>query len=212
MNRISFKKSFIILILILLGCSATFAQVKFGLRAGISSSSLNSSDIVQDNYEYRTLSDVKVGFHAGLFSQIRISGMYIQPEFLLSSTGGEVQIRDLTSGQAKVQDQRFTKLDIPVMVGWRFGPLRLGAGPIASILLSKPADAIDFSGTSVKRKFNSATFGYQLDLGLDLGNFAVDVKREGNLTRLGNGVVIGGEERKFDSRNSQWLLSVGLFF
>jgi hypothetical protein len=205
------RKSLLIIILVLISAT-TFSQIRFGIKAGISSSSIKASDIVEGDYEYSTLSNAKVGFHGGLFSQITLWGVFIQPEMLLSSTGGEVQIKEITSGQTKISSQRFTKLDIPVIVGKKFGPVRLGLGPVASIILNKPSDALDFSGTSVKNKFNSATFGYQLDLGLNLGSFTFDLKYEGNLSKLGDGVVIGGQERKFDSRNRQWLFSVGMFF
>ena len=211
-------KGLVIIAFVFIGTSLS-AQVRFGVTAGVSSSTLKSSSIIVDkdnngtaDYEFSSLSNAKVGLHGGLFSEIILWRYYIMPEVLLSTTGGEIQIRDLVSGQTKILDQRFTKLDIPVMVGRKFGPLRLGLGPIASMILSKPSDVLDFSGSSVVRRFNSATFGYQLDFGLDLGGFVLDIKREGNLSKLGTGVVIGGQQRSFDTRNSQWLLSLGLFF
>ena len=204
-------KMFIFSVMVLTSINA-FSQIKFGVRAGVSSSTIKASDITQGNYQVSSLSNAKVGFHVGLMSQISIFSLYLQPEFLFSSTGGEVQVKDITTGATKVTDQKFNKLDIPVIVGKRFGPARLGLGPVASIILNKPSDVVEPGGTSFASKFNSATFGYQLDLGLDVWKFAFDLKYEGNLSKLGSGVNIGGTERKFDSRNSQFLLSVGLFF
>jgi hypothetical protein len=189
-----------------------FSQFKLGVRAGVSSSTIKASDLTQGNYEISSLSNAKVGFQFGLMSQITLFSIYLQPELLFSSTGGEVQVKDITTGATKVTDQKFNKLDIPVIIGKRFGPARLGLGPVASIILNKPSDLVDPNGTSFASKFNSATFGYQVDLGLDIWKFAFDLKYEGNLSKLGSGVNIGGTERKFDSRNHQFIFGVGFFF
>ena len=188
-----------------------FSQIKFGVRAGVSSSTIKASDVTQGNYTVSTLSNAKIGFQFGLMSQISVFGMYLQPEFLFSSSGGEVQVRDI-NGATSVTNQRFNKLDIPVIIGKKFGPARIGLGPVASIILNKPSDVANPNGPSFASRFHGATFGYQLDLGLDIWKFAVDLKYEGNLSKLGNGVTINGTERKFDSRNSQWIFGLGYFF
>jgi len=205
------SKIFVVIAFALINITA-FSQIKLGVRAGVSSSTIRSSDITSGNYQITSLSNAKVGFQFGLMSQIKIVGFYLQPELLFSSTGGEVQVKDVTSGKTSITSQRFSKLDIPVVFGKKFGPARLGLGPVASIILNKPTDLVDPNGTSFASKFNGATFGYQLDLGLDIWKLVFDVKYEGNLSKLGNGVTIGGTERKFDSRNSQWIFGVGLFF
>lgn len=202
----------IVLIMLAMVSFNAFSQIKFGLRAGVSSSTIKASDVSTPGYQVSTLSNAKVGFHFGLMSQMTIASVYLQPEFLFSSTGGEVEVRNVTTGATRVTDQRYNKLDIPVMVGKKLGPLRLGLGPVASIILNKPSDVVDPNGTSFASKFNGATFGYQLDLGLDIWKLALDLKYEGNLSKLGNGITIGGQERSFDTRNHQFLLSVGWFF
>ncbi len=58
--------------------------------------------------------------------------------------------------------QKFTKLNIPVLLGFKLGPLRINAGPAASILLPEPTDMIDIA------TYKKATFGYQAGVGLDL--------------------------------------------
>ncbi len=64
-----------------------------------------------------------------------------------------------------------------------------------------------------KEEFNGATWGYQVGVGLDLGKkITIDVKYEGNLSKLADGVKIAGETRSFDSRNSQFVASLGFFF
>jgi len=54
--------------------------------------------------------------------------------------------------------------------------------------------------------------GWVLRAGVDLGKrIALDLKYEGNFSKLGNGVVIGGNTYKFDSRNRQWIFGIGIF-
>jgi len=202
-------KKLILIVFALISVNA-FSQIKLGVRAGLSSSSISASDINQNGYQISSLSNSKIGFQGGVMLQVAIAGIFLQPELLLSSTGGEVQVKDVTS--TVVMNQKFTKLDIPIIIGKKFGPLRLGLGPVASIILNKPTDAVNFSNTSIQNKFHNATFGYQLDLGLDIWKLAFDVKYEGNLSYLGNGVNIGNSTYKFDSRNHQWIFGIGLFF
>lgn len=192
-----------------------FSQIKFGLRAGLISSSINSNSFTttDNNYRVQSLSNAKFGIQGGLMAQIALLGIFIQPEFLLSSTGGEIQIQDLKNQSlSTVSKQNFTNLTIPVLIGPKFGPLRIGIGPVANILLSKPSDAINFSPTSVSTKFHGATFDYQIGAGLDLWKLALDLKYQGNLSKLGNGMDIGGNTYKFDSRVSQWIFGVGWYF
>ncbi|MDP4207976.1 MAG: porin family protein [Bacteroidota bacterium] len=203
------SKSLLVACFILCSIS-TFSQVKFGIRAGISSSSIKASDVTQGNYTISTLSNTKVGFHGGLFAQISMLGVGLQPELLLSSTGGEVEIKSATT--STISTQKFTKLDIPVLLFKRFGPARIEVGPVASIVLSKPSDVLNVSGTNIQNEYNSATFGYQAGLGLDILKFAFDLKYEGNLSKLGSSVNIGGQSYNFDSRNHQIIFSVGYFF
>ena len=207
------RKTIIFIVCAFLSVNA-FSQLRFGLTAGLSLSDMKANDfttsLADGGYHVETVKNTKVGLQGGLVAQIILGGFFLQPEFLLVYTGGDVKISDINSSH--VQSQRFTKLDIPVLVGAKMGPLRLGAGPVASFILSKPSDAWDFSGANVKSKYNNATFGYQVGAGLDIFKFSVDLKYEGNLSKLGNAVNIGDHSYAFDSRNNQWILAVSLFF
>jgi opacity protein-like surface antigen len=206
------KTKTIFLILCALISINALSQIKLGVRVGLTSSTIKAGDYTTSNgVHVQTLSNAKIGFQGGLMLRIKIAKLIIQPEALLSSTSGEVRVSDVTT--TTVTKQRFTKLDVPVLIGTKLGPIRLGIGPVASVILNKPSEAIDFSGTSIENKYHKATFGYQVGAGIDLGKkIAIDLKYEGNLSKLGNGVVIGGNNYKFDSRTHQWILGIGIFF
>ena len=61
--------------------------------------------------------------------------------------------------------------------------------------------------------FKNAVFGYQLVAGIDiLKKITFDFKYEGNLSKLGEGITLGGSDFKFDQRNPQFIFSLGIFF
>ncbi len=221
MKRITLLTSAIVLFAI----TANAQFIKFGVKGGVSSSTVKI-----DRTQFSTLNDAQtfvveqgdaqMGLHFGLFSRIQALGFYIQPEILFTQSKGEVILTDITDSESPVKslrDQKFNKLDIPVIVGKKFGPARIGIGPVASIMLSE-SDGLknklaDVTDESVESNFKNATFGYQVGAGLDIFKFAtIDIKYEGNLSKLGDGLQVGGRDFSFDQRNSQWIFSLGIFF
>ncbi len=187
------------------------SQLRYGLRGGVNTAYFNAKDVITDeNVRISTLNDATLGFHVGAMAQVNFLGMFIQPELLFSSIGSEVRVVDLEDDAvSRIRSQNYSKLDFPVLVGKRFGPARVGIGPVGTIMLSTNSELNELG---YREKFNSATFGYQIGIGLDvLSRFALDVKYEGNLSRLGNGIMIGGQEQEFDLRSRQIILSVGIF-
>jgi hypothetical protein len=208
-------------------CLTTEAQIKFGVRGGLSSSqvkidkkfdlaSLGSADI--DEIEFKD-KNPKLGFHAGGFMQLTIGTFYLQPEVLFVVTGGEVEITKFNGQEVDIEiaQQRFNRLDIPVVGGMKFGPARLGLGPVASINL-KSNDQLkkiieNETDLDSEEQFADATWAFQLNAGLNIfGTLVVDAKYEFGLSKLGEGVEIDGQDFNFSQRNNQVILSVGWFF
>lgn len=212
------KRLIIIALIVIPFTMVSNAQVKFGLKAGITSTSISVNDlIVVDDTGLNDLlvkgANSKVGIQGGLMARITILKLYVQPELLFTSTGGEVEVTEYSTGNpiTTIENQKFNKIDIPIMVGYKIGPLRLQAGPIASIVVSNKSVLEDY--TNYEEEFNGATWGYQAGLGLDIGKkLTIDVKYEGSLSKLADGVNIGSQSFDFDSRTSQTVFSLGYFF
>ena len=66
--------------------------------------------------------------------------------------------------------------------------------------------------TDYEGKINSATFGYQAGIGLGIWKLDFDARYEGNLTKLGDQVRIGGKPYNLDSRARQFIFSLGYAF
>jgi opacity protein-like surface antigen len=152
--------------------------------------------------------DAEWGFQGGVFMRASFAGFYIQPELLLATATNSVTYDDVEAGGAPViYNQKFNKLNIPVLLGVKVGPLRLNAGPAASVMISDPKEIIE--GATYKR----ATFGYQAGLGFDLfKKLTVDLRYEGNLNQFGDQIEIGGETFVLDDRTGALLVQVGFIF
>ena len=183
--------------------------LSFGLRAGVSSSSVQVSQtiaITGSNVQY-TDGDKVLGWHAGVFARTGISSLYIQPEVLFTQSGGGINID--SAGTITKGELNFKNLSVPVMVGYKFGNvLRVNAGPVLNVLLSnKVSDEIK----NWEQKYKSGTIGFQAGVGLDISKLLIDVKYEGSLSKLGDTITVPGTTQPLntDMRTSQIILSIG---
>jgi len=206
------KKFFIVLFTLLLA-APLFSQVKFGIKAGVSTDfPYSSQELIGDGVDLvlEDLENAQWGFQGGAFLRAAFGGFYVQPELLIATATNTLTLEGTVDGQPfnEVLDQKFTKLNIPVMVGLKVAFLRLQAGPAASILFNEPKELTDVEAT-----YNKATFGYQAGLGFDLFNrLTFDIRYEGNLSKFGEEVVISGETFTFDDRSSSLIMHVGFMF
>ncbi|HSH51293.1 MAG TPA: porin family protein [Bacteroidales bacterium] len=216
------KKLVLITILTLPFFVVSQAQIKFGIKGGITSTSINADEVytISGQADFDELvvkgKNANIGFQGGVMARITILKMYIQPELLFTSSSGEVEVITLlNNGEvgSVIRDQKYRQIDFPIMLGYKIGPARIQAGPVGTIMLSTDPALDMFETLEVKEKFNGATWGYQVGVGLDiLKKVTIDLKYEGNLSKLGDGVKIAGETRNFDSRNSQFIATIGIFF
>ncbi len=204
-------KKFIVIVLALVLAAPLYSQVKFGLKAGASTDFTFTDQTIQGtDFEVilQNAKDAEWGFQGGVFMRASFAGFYIQPELLLATATNSVTYDDVEAGGAPViYNQKFNKLNIPVLLGVKVGPLRLNAGPAASVMISDPKEVIE--GATYKR----ATFGYQAGLGFDLfKKLTVDLRYEGNLNQFGDQIEIGGETFVLDDRTGALLVQVGFIF
>lgn len=212
------KKLIIIFILIVAVNQAQAQFFQLGAKAGLSSSQLKVSETFIPGEDQETIyykgGDAILGWHAGLYSRIKIWRIYVQPELLYSSTGGKIRISSDGIDYPEVGKFKLDKLDIPIMLGFHITKgFRVFAGPSLSYLIS---DKSIWKTTReiFTQDFRKGTMGYQAGIGFDISTFSLDLKYEGNLSKLGNSVSIPGSDISFntDLRNPQVILSMGFRF
>jgi len=204
-------KKLMLLFAMLVCYGSVHAQLfQFGLRGGVSSSQIKIDDT--DTWRVDE-EESEFGFHAGVFARIQppLIGLYVQPELLFSSTGGTVTVEDVSNDvENQVLDYNFNRIDIPVMVGWKFGVLRLNVGPTFNVITKAERKVGPDDVVSIKDEYKNATIGYQAGAGLDLGPLLLDLKYEGSLSKYGESISLGGQQFATDHRNNQLILSVGI--
>lgn len=200
-------KKILVLMLIVLTAVPAFSQIKFGVKAGASTDftftnqTFANADAVIDNAK-----NAEWGIQGGVFVRASLGNVYLQPELLLATATNSLTYQEGTNPEV-IYNQKFNKVNIPVLVGFKVSFLRINVGPAASFLIGEPKELLD--GESYKK----ATFGYQAGVGVDLfKKISLDARYEGNLNQFGNEVTIGGETFKLDDRTGALVLSVGWIF
>ncbi|MGD0756563.1 MAG: porin family protein [Bacteroidales bacterium] len=210
------KKLFAIVFVVLVSIPA-FSQIKFGLTAGVSTNSLSMPTIKTitsgtTSFTVDAVTSAKYGFQGGAFVRVTLFGFYIEPELLFSTRTNEYTVTNVQSTLATAAKQNFNKLEIPVMLGFKLGPLRLNAGPAGSLLINTPKDLI--SNPDYKNNYNRMTIGYQAGVGFDLFKLLTfDLRYEGSLKKYQNQIEnLTGTKVNLDDRPNAFLFSVGIMF
>lgn len=183
------------MLLLTMGYGAT-AQIDFGPRLNLTSTNLSLKENVQNVEE----GDAEFGYQIGAFLRVKVPlvGIYVQPEVLFSNPNSSLNIN------SQKIDYDFNQIDVPVMIGWKLGPVRLNAGPSFRFVTS--AEVTDPNGvvTDVKENYKDSTVGYQVGAGFDLWKLVFDLKYEGSLGDIAEEASLIG-----DQRINQWVFGVG---
>ena len=209
-------KKLLAIVFVVLVSIPVFSQINFGLKAGVSTTSLSMPTIKTitsgtTTFTVDGIKTAKYGFHGGVFVRLTFFGFFVQPEFLFSTRTSDYTVTNVQTTVATAVKQNFNKLDIPVMLGFKLGPLRLNAGPTGSLLINSPKALI--SNPDFKNNYQRMTFGYQAGLGFDLLFLTFDLRYEGSLQKYQNQIQnLVGTKYNLDDRPNAFLFSVGIKF
>lgn len=202
------KKTFIIVLVCVLAVPA-YSQVKFGIKAGASTTTVPTYEVTGTGPSINALDNASWGFHAGIFLRLGMGGVYLQPEIVFASNTYNYNVQTTSVSQI---DQTFNRLDIPVLLGIKLGPLRINAGPAANVPIGKPDALVE--GGNWDNMYRGTTFGYQAGLGVDIfKTLTLDARYGGSFAkRYGDSANIGGANFKLDDRQPSLILSLGIMF
>ncbi|MES2378912.1 MAG: porin family protein [Bacteroidota bacterium] len=191
-------KKYVLSAMLLIAASiSASAQFNLGVKGGVNFSKINSDNLNQST---------KTGYQVGAFARIG-GGVYLQPEVYLSSTGGKFNSSSTTGNYSG--DVKFTNLNVPLLLGFRFGEknlnFRVMGGPIyTSILDKKQSYSANFGAAYADfGNYKNSTLGYQAGAGVDIGAITADLRYEGSLTDI---------DKNYGQRQNLWALSVGFKF
>ncbi len=201
-----------------IGLMSADAQVNIGIRAGLSSTEVDASEILVTDKEgveqlKMRLKEINYGTHIGLMVRFQFDKFFIQPEFLYNSHSVEYEFDEISNPDlaGKILTERFQHLDIPLIMGFKFGFFRINAGPVGHIQLSSASDVFDFSD-EYRQRFSDMTLGYQAGIGFDIWNIHLDFRYEGNFSKYGEHIEFFGNKYDFSDSPSRIIGSVGFVF
>jgi hypothetical protein len=189
------KKTIGLALLLLSIFNTTQAYIfKVGPRLGISASRIKLNEELTKCYD----PEIGLGYQIGIFGRADFPIIHIQPELLF--TDSKVKVKSKCPDQDNIL--QYKKIELPILFGMKILEIgRIQLGPIFSVLLSAKNGNKD-----IYADCKTITAGYQIGIGVDIQRFMIDLKYEGNLskvcTKLMNVTV--------DHRESLFLLSVGI--
>jgi len=203
------KKLLFIILAVLIGLPA-FSQIKFGLKVGATTTTVPTYDISDGTNNIQALKDAAWGFQGGAFLRLGFKSIYLQPEVVFATNTYEYNVTTIDG--TDLLKQNFNRLEVPVLLGIKLGPLHINAGPSATVQIGSPKALID--DPDFEAMYKGATFGYQAGIGLDLfKKLVIDARYNGSLSeKFGDLVTIGGQDFTLDSRQPSFTVSVGLMF
>ncbi len=190
-----------LLVLIVFSSSSLFAQLDFGIKGGLNYTGVDFNNLEDNTLVDELSSSSQVGFHAGLYARVKFLGLYVQPEFIYTELNSQIDVNK-SDGTSSNSDFKLSRLDIPVNLGLKLGPASVYGGPVMSYNLNYPSDIFEVD-------YSSGTLGYQVGVGLTLGNFIIDAKYEGAFQEIANEIVVDGQAYQVDARTGQFILSFG---
>lgn len=227
------KKGFLFVALTVLP-ALSFAQFSIGVKGGVNLSQLSFGNVlttrlnangspavtvngqeIRDNLKQSL--DSKTGTSFGVYARIG-GNLFVQPEVLYSTKAGSFNIVRADGNGNSVNETvnvSVTSFDVPVLLGIKGGPIRVLAGPLISFKVNNNqgfSDALkQYTTGSLNDAWAKAYYGYQLGLGLDLGPFGLDVRREGSISDIA-AINLGqaGSAQAFNQKLSSWQITLAL--
>lgn len=200
-------KHLVIAFALLLGALQAHAQFAFGLKGGIQTITKSPHDInvgssdTSFNFGVR---DLKFGTQFGAWVRLGET-IFIQPELLFNSNRTDFRIGETQATQI-VFSEKYQNLDLPILVGFTAGAIRLYGGPVGHYFLNSNSELTDING--YKARWKQFTWGWQAGLTLGTGRISADVRYEGNFNKFGDHITFFGDEYHFSNSPSRLVLAL----
>ncbi len=123
----------------------------------------------------------QAGYLAGFWMRVGALGFNFQPE--IYATSKNVDISE-NGGETK---QKFTSIDVPLLIGGKIGAFGFGGrfytGPLISIAVDKQQSFIDAAKAAGSLDYQNQNFAWQFGAGIDIKKISIDLRYEAGLTK-----------------------------
>lgn len=197
-------KKLTVLLLAILVSGGLYAQMpNFGIKAGATASSINTTDLSAN-----ASSDNLLGYQLGAFIRINSGKLYLQPEVVYNHRS--TQLAGFDSGSINFD---IGTIDVPILLGFKLIDakvfnLRAFVGPEASFATNKDYTYdTGFKSDITLDDFNDLTWYMQAGVGVDLLFLTFDIRYEKGLSNFINDYQDAGS-----LKNNVFVFSLGLKF
>ncbi|WP_443937357.1 porin family protein [Pedobacter sp. MW01-1-1] len=179
--------------------SAQAQGFNLGVKAGMNIAKIKSDFTNEDN---------QLGYVVGAWARFGGS-LYLQPEAYIGSKGTKFVSFETNGTTISAENKvKFTTLDIPVLVGTKFGSknlnFRVMAGPVISFVLDENSTfSSGFQQATNFSDYKNQALGIQAGAGVDLGAISFDLRYEAGVSNI-------SKSEMYKQRPSLFQLSLGL--
>lgn len=203
-------KNLLFVFALLLTSQLAFSQINFGIKAGVNTFDVNDEVFNGDLQDFTlTVREAQYGFHAGVFLRAKLGPLLLQPELIFNSDNVDYTFNQGGFAQTVV-NQKYRALDLPVLAGFKLGPLRIQGGPVAHYQLESITDLTEEIRTEeFSEKVN---LGWQIGGGFDIKKITFDIRYEANDGKLGESLNVFGQSVQFAQNRNRVVASIGYKF
>jgi hypothetical protein len=181
----------------------------FGLKGGVNTQ-LNKPDDISigggDTTFNFGVNNAKFGTQFGAYFRFG-NKVFFQPEVLFNSNKTDYRVGESSVSEV-IKNEKYQYLDLPLMVGFKMGPVRVMGGPVGHYFLNSTSELTDIQG--YKARFHQMTWGYQAGLNIGFGRFSIDARYEGNFSKQGEHITFFGDRYNFSNAPSRLVLGVNI--
>ena len=203
-------KNILFVFAILLTSHLAFSQVNFGIKAGVNTFNVND-EVLSGDFNNFTLAvrEAQYGFHAGIFLRAKLGPILVQPEVVFNSDNIDYTFDQGQLGQTII-NQTYRAIDLPVLTGFKLGPVRILAGPVGHYQLESITELSDDIRTEAFT--DKISLGWQIGGGFDIKKITFDLRYESNDSKLGESLNIFGQSVQFAQSRNRVVASIGYKF
>ncbi len=203
------KNLFSIAFLLLLGFTAQAQLISVGIKGGVNTQMNKPEDVIiggGDSTLNLGVDKFKFGTQFGVFVRLG-NKVFLQSELLFNSTKTDYKFKE-SSFSDVIKNQKYQHLDLPVLIGFKMGPLRFNAGPVGHYFLNSNSELSDING--YKARFKQFTWGWLAGLSVGTGRISADLRYEGNFNKEGDQFTFFGDDYHFSKTPARLILGVNI--
>lgn len=205
------KRIVLLLVGTLLTVWAADAQLLgFGARIGIGTGSYEFDSVRIEGGTLEPAGDRVGGYQAALFMRLTIpTFVYIQPEVQLSQRDYVFGVK-YPSEPKEYKDVRTYRVDVPLLLGFKFGTMRIFGGPVWRIGASQYVKGGD---TPFDITFNDNNIAAVGGVGLEFGGIMLEVRYTSYLEQTTAEVMVAADKEQIKVKHDGTVqINFGFFF